>query len=212
MKTIFLCSMKGGSGKSLIACNLAAMFARNGKKTLLIDADLPQQTTTDWFAQWSTRGESSPLHLARAENANKLSKNLRLAQSAGFDYIVLDSSGKLSDIHDIAFDVSDLVIMPIRPNVAELRANSDLLAELKMSGVQHRIIFNQYRATKRHKETIDLLQKQNDPELFSTILPISTAFETTMDDGICAADSKNNAINHIMESFYIEMNDLLGNQ
>ena len=38
MFTIF--STKGGSGKTVIATNLAVSFARDGKRTLLIDFDL----------------------------------------------------------------------------------------------------------------------------------------------------------------------------
>jgi pilus assembly protein CpaE len=35
-----ICSAKGGSGKSVVACNLAVMLARSGQRTLLLDLDL----------------------------------------------------------------------------------------------------------------------------------------------------------------------------
>ena len=42
-------NQKGGTGKSLIATNVAACFARDGFDVLLIDAD-PQHTALDWKA------------------------------------------------------------------------------------------------------------------------------------------------------------------
>ena len=47
MRTVLVASSKGGVGKTTIATNLAAHFALEGKRTVLVDADR-QKSSSHW--------------------------------------------------------------------------------------------------------------------------------------------------------------------
>jgi capsular exopolysaccharide synthesis family protein len=55
-KSILVTSTIPGEGKTLISCNLAACFARHGKKTLIMDCDLRRPMLHRHFRQQNTTG------------------------------------------------------------------------------------------------------------------------------------------------------------
>jgi capsular exopolysaccharide synthesis family protein len=55
-KSILITSTIPGEGKTLISCNLAACFARHGKRTLLMDCDLRRPMLHRHFRQQNTAG------------------------------------------------------------------------------------------------------------------------------------------------------------
>ena len=60
MNTIAISNYKGGVGKTTTAVNLATLFAKNGKRVLLIDLD-PQASATDYFGLYG-EAESTGLN------------------------------------------------------------------------------------------------------------------------------------------------------
>jgi capsular exopolysaccharide synthesis family protein len=92
-KSILVTSTIPGEGKTLISCNLAASFARHGKRTLLIDCDLRRPMLHRHFKQqnnaglitWFDFGGSLESDLASnpALGILKVSDNLSLLCSGG---------------------------------------------------------------------------------------------------------------------------------
>ena len=59
MRTIVLTSLKGGSGKSTIAANVAVEAERQGVgKVAIADTDAPQGSASHW---WNARSAETPL-------------------------------------------------------------------------------------------------------------------------------------------------------
>jgi capsular exopolysaccharide synthesis family protein len=92
-KSILVTSTIPGEGKTLISCNVAASFARHGKKTLLVDCDLRRPMLHRHFKQQNNAGllswfeSGSPLEGDLATNPSlgilKISDNLSLLCSGG---------------------------------------------------------------------------------------------------------------------------------
>ena len=59
MKTVLVASSKGGVGKTTLSTNLAAHFAVDGKRTVLVDAD--RQGSSRHWAQKRAHMESAVL-------------------------------------------------------------------------------------------------------------------------------------------------------
>ena len=65
MSVLTVAGQKGGSGKSTLVRNLAIHFALDGYKVGIVDADLIQQHSSEFFADRSKRSGQGGLDRAR---------------------------------------------------------------------------------------------------------------------------------------------------
>jgi chromosome partitioning protein len=123
--------IKGGSGKSTIATQLAVRRAKDAK-VLLIDAD-SQGTSADFCAaRAAAKGDSPTLTCVQLEGANVRSEGRKLA--ANFDTVIIDAGGRDTAGQRAALTISDAVVIPIRPrsfDVWTLEAVQQLVADAK---------------------------------------------------------------------------------
>ncbi|MBP8936901.1 MAG: ParA family protein [Agrobacterium sp.] len=111
--SLAISTFKGGAGKSTLNVNLAAEFAQQGHRTLLIDCD-EQESTTRWYEVSKGRGllptDGTLLHL-RIGPDDSFSKSLAGAPEA--DIRIYDVGGY---VHKRAVEVyleCDAVLIPI---------------------------------------------------------------------------------------------------
>jgi cellulose biosynthesis protein BcsQ len=64
-KIIGIAKLKGGSGRSTLACNLAGELSKIGT-TVLIDCDVPQGASSSWAALRAGGVPNSSLHTETA--------------------------------------------------------------------------------------------------------------------------------------------------
>lgn len=124
--------LKGGSGKSTIATNLAIIRANDGKDVLLVDGDDHQETAIDFTnLRESKRGEAGYTGIQLTGNA--LRDQLKKLRDK-YDDIVVDVGGRDTAGQRAALTVSDILLVPFVPRSFDLwtiEKVSALVAEIK---------------------------------------------------------------------------------
>ena len=142
MRTIAVCNLKGGVGKTTTTVNLGASLARNGKRVLLIDCD-PQCNLTTWLraephngaatlyqilrGQATVRSAAVPTHWANIHVVPASPKLHEIDRGAlagervlwarmcdDYDYVLLDCSASPGVVLSNALTAAQEVIAPVQ--------------------------------------------------------------------------------------------------
>ena len=125
MQTVALISQKGGAGKTTVALHLAVAFAASGRNTAVIDLD-PQASA----ANWSDRREAE-LPVVISAHASRLQHDMRRAQDAGCDVLVLDTAPHSDRTALDAAKAADVILMPCRAAILDIEAVTTTLELLQ---------------------------------------------------------------------------------
>jgi chromosome partitioning protein len=124
MKTILVASSKGGAGKSTLATNLAAHFALDGKRTVLVDAD-PQHSSTRWAER---RSELETAVLPIDASAKRPWRSW-LPEDA--ERVVIDApAGSMADDLQQFIEHADAIVVPVLPSAMDIEATVGFLNSL----------------------------------------------------------------------------------
>lgn len=105
--------IKGGTGKTTIATNLAVWLVSKGLDVLLVDAD-EQESATDFtaFRAVTLKGETG--YTAIKLNGEHL-RNQVLKLSSKYNHVVIDTGGRDTISQRAALVVSDITLLPFQP-------------------------------------------------------------------------------------------------
>lgn len=133
MKTIVIANQKGGSGKSTITVHLAVAAEQAGDSHVLISDTDPQGTTGDWF---NTRKKGAKLETPRYAplTLENLKDDIGALGAAGADYLFIDTAPSIGNVNEKIFEAADLILIPLNPTPADLRALVKGLPLIKKSG------------------------------------------------------------------------------
>jgi len=107
---------KGGTGKTTISTNIAALRALDGYDILLVDTD-PQKTASFWGL---TRDENSSLpRVTTIQKFDNVKKEI-IALASKFDDIIIDAGGRDSVELRTSLLVADKAIFPLRASQFDL--------------------------------------------------------------------------------------------
>jgi len=116
--------MKGGTGKSTLATNLARGLQRHGE-ACIVDAD-PQGTALRWSNAAPEDAELPPVVSVSLPLDDRIP-----SVADGWDFTVVDGAAKAKDRTRQCVEVADAVLIPIRPSGADIWASEWLVSVVK---------------------------------------------------------------------------------
>jgi len=124
---ITVANAKGGVGKSTITYGLACPYTKRGAKCAILDEDI-QQTISDNMEMFEERDEPINIDLI---DKTKLSSYEALSQMEEYDIILIDTPPVLTTQLGNIYDVSDMVLIPIKPSTDDYNSLMRSIGTLK---------------------------------------------------------------------------------
>ncbi|MBS2037359.1 ParA family protein [bacterium] len=157
-----LINNKGGVGKTTTAVNLAAAYARAGRKTLLADLDTQGSASLHL-------GIRTPADRPQATQIPNLDLQAGLPQPGPYDHIILDCPPALSPLTTQALDLCDAFLVPLQPQYLAMEGLANLLRfsqhPKRWLGILLTMVDTRARVT---NEIIELLQQRFPDKVFTT--------------------------------------------
>lgn len=129
LNKIVILNPKGGCGKSTLATNIAACYARRGHQPAIMDYD-PQGSTTAWLKRRSP--ELPSIHgIVAYKKSMQATRSWQLRVPEDTVNLILDSPASIShdDLRELTRDSSS-VLVPVLPSSMDIDAASRCIADL----------------------------------------------------------------------------------
>lgn len=136
MKTIAILSQKGGAGKTTLAINLSVAASSSKNQAAIIDLD-PQASSANWH---DARGLEAPVVVSA--QPSRLKQVLDAANEAGASFVFIDSAPHSESAALAAARAADLVIIPCRPAILDIRAISNTIDLVNLAGTKAAVVLN----------------------------------------------------------------------
>jgi chromosome partitioning protein len=120
---LMIAGIKGGTGKSTIATNLAVYLAGQGADVLLLDVD-PQASAYKWAMRRQESYPDAPV-VNTAQASGRVFDVVRDV-SGRYEHIVIDSGGHASDAMKSAMLAAQKLYVPLRPSQADLETVGEM--------------------------------------------------------------------------------------
>lgn len=186
---ITIAQQKGGSGKTTIAANLAAVFSiKNKLNTTILDTD-PQGSLGKWFMMRNEKlKDKNTIQFKTASlwGAQYEAKTLKEKS----DLIIIDTPPKIDADGRPAIQIADLVIIPISPSQVDFWATESIIDLAKREKKEILILINRANAkSKLIQEALKFI-KEVGVSRAKTILGNRQIFVSSMGLGLTVVEKQ----------------------
>jgi len=129
-------SQKGGTGKTTLCVHLAVAAKKMGKSAVILDLD-PQASATGWK---DNRSDETPV--AVSLQFSRLGQTLAASKQSGADLAFIDSAPHSDQVAMAAAEVADLILIPCRAGILDIRAIAMTAKIAKLAGKPVFVILN----------------------------------------------------------------------
>ena len=136
MHTIAILSQKGGTGKTTLTLHLAVASERAGRAAVVIDLD-PQASAAGWK---DSRQAETPV--VAPVPPMRLPQALEAARVGGAQLALIDTAPHATDAALAAAEAADLVLIPCRAGILDLRAIGMTARAIKLAGKPAYVVLN----------------------------------------------------------------------
>ncbi len=186
--------IKGGSGKTTVATNLAVIRSTGGHDVLLIDAD-DQETSTDFtIIRNERRPDGAGYTSIKLTGPAVRTETLRLADK--YEDIIIDTGGRDTTSQRAALTVADFLLVPFVPrsfDVWTLEKVSGLVSEMQAANPDLQALTFINRADPRGQDNDDAAVVLRETEMLSfveTPLGARKAFSNAAAAGLAVTEIK----------------------
>jgi chromosome partitioning protein len=129
-------SQKGGTGKTTLSLHLAVASEKAEKRAVVIDLD-PQASSAEWK---DSRASDTPVVVPIP--STRLPQALQAAREGNADLVLIDTAPHSGDVALAAAEAADLVLIPCRAGILDLRAIGTTARAVKLAGKMAYVVLN----------------------------------------------------------------------
>ena len=180
MKTLAMVSRKGGSGKSLLAIHIAVAFDTRGVNTSVIDLD-PQRSAWN-FGEDRGKGNYPDFYTPRLDQLASFMDELK---GNDVKLVVIDTPPHSDERSLAAIRLADLVLVPFRPSLLDLRALEDTARLIGVAGKTAQTVLLMNATPSRSPLVAEAMDAAASFEL--AVCPVTISDRTAFNHAITAA-------------------------
>lgn len=196
---------KGGTGKSTVATNLAAMRSIYGRDAFLYDID-PQRTSTLWASRRDENNiepripSSQKILDRRVLNAGTVIRNEIKALIPKYQDIIIDAGGADNEILRAAMTLSDVLILPLMTSAFDiwtLDTINNLVSEARQTNQKliAKVLYNkvaQHPATAKSEieASEDILSDFENLQRLKTVMVYRVSIRRSQSRGLSVVEYK----------------------